>query len=407
MQPESLRIAFATPQYVTEERFDGGLAHYVYRVARALAGLGHDIHVITASEADDARIEHDGVTVHRVRASRIWPQIDRLTCHRFTSTSYQLDLSVQVYRKLKQLNRKPFDLVQVPSASYCGLVSTALLRVPHVLRASSYRPVCDSLNGVTRRIDSRSIVQLERLQYRITPHVYAPSHTLQRTLAEDAKVEGVRVIRTPIYLETGKWDASIYDDNLKDKKYLLFFGRFSQLKGFHILAQAVPRLLEIYPDAHVAFVGRDMKSPFAASMANYARTLCVKAAERVTFIEALPHSQLYPVIANAHLVVLPSLMENFPNSCLEAMALGRPVIGTRGASFEELITDEETGFLVAPNEVGILSDRIISAWSHPSLTEIGEAARLKSLEFAPERTVTQLLNYYREVLSSVNSSAPH
>lgn len=405
MQPESLRIAFATPQYVTEERFDGGLAHYIHRVARALAGLGHDVHVITASEADGDKIEHEGVTVHRVKASRIWLQLSRLTRDRFASTAYQLDLSVQVYRKLRQLNAKPFDLVQVPSASFCGLVSTALLRVPHVLRASSYRPLCDSLNGVVRKLDSRAIVRLERLQYRLTPNVFAPSRTLQRTLFEEAKVDGVRVIRTPIYLETCKWDESIYDKYLKDKKYLLYFGRFSLLKGFHTLAQSVPDFLDAYPDAHVAFVGRDMKSPLAASMADYARKLCVKAAERVTFIEALPHSQLYPVIANAHLVVLPSLMENLPNSCLEAMALGKPVVGTRGASFEELITDEETGFLAAPNEVESLSDKIISAWSHPRLSEIGAAARAKSLEFAPDKTVTQLLDYYREVLRSANSSA--
>lgn len=398
MPTASLRIAFATPQYVTEERFDGGLAHYVHRVARALAGLGHDIHVITASEADDARIEHEGVTVHRVRASRLWPQIDRLTRHRFTSTTYQLDLSVQVYRKLKQLNAKPFDLVQVPNASFCGLVSTALLRVPHVVRASSYRPLSDSLNGMGRKLDSRAIAGLERLQYRLTSNIFAPSQTLQRTLFEDAKMDGVRVIRTPIYLETCKWDTSIYDYYLKDKKYLLFFGRFNLLKGFHILAQAVPRLLEKYADAHVAFVGRDMKSPLAASMADYARTFCVKAAERVTFIEALPHSQLYPVIANAHLVVLPSLMENFPNSCLEAMALGRPVIGTLGASFDELITDEDTGFLVVSNDANALAEKIVYAWTHARLREIGQAARQKMLEFAPEKAVESLLTYYREIL---------
>ena len=59
-----------------------------------------------------------------------------------------------------------------------------------------------------------------------------------------------------------------------------------------------------------------------------------------------------------------------------------------------------TGFLVAPNEIEALSDRMI-VWDHPGLHEIGEAARLKSQEFAPERTVTQLLSYCREVLKSL------
>src|ERR1051326_7456438 len=45
-------------------------------------------------------------------------------------------------------------------------------------------------------------------------------------------------------------------------------------------------------------------------------------------------------------VVLPSLIDNLPNSCLEAMGLGRVVIGTKGTSFEELITDEANGFLI-------------------------------------------------------------
>lgn len=400
MQPEFLRIAFATPKYITEERFDGGLAQYIHRVSRALAALGHDVHVITASKVDDAIIEHDGVTVHRVRTSRLWPQINRLTRYTVTSSIHQLDLSIQFYRKLKQLSDKPFDLVQVPNYSFCGLVSTALLRVPHVLRASSYRPHYDSFEDLDQKIDYRVVWGLERLQYRFTRHIFCPSQTLQQTLSEHARLDRVRVIRTPIYMETSNWDASIYDHHLKGKRYLLFFGRLEMRKGFHVLAQAVPRLLEKYPDAHVAFVGRDTKSALAASMADYARTLCAAAPERVTFIERLPHSQLYPIIANAHLVVLPSLMDNLPNACLEAMALGRPVIGTYGASFEELITDEETGFLVAMNEVEALRDRIISAWSHPRRREIGEAARLKSLEFAPERTVTQLVNYYREVLSA-------
>ncbi len=407
MQPEFLKIAFATPKYVTEDRFDGGLAQYVHRVARALAVLGHEVHVITASEIDDAIIKHHGVTVHRVRSGRIWKQINRLTRYTVPSTMYQFDLSVQFYRKLKQLSEKPFDLVQVPNFSFCGLVSTVMLRVPHVLRASSFRPLYDYHDGATHKIDSQVVGRMERLQYRLTRHIFCPSQTLRQTLHDQARVDRVRVIPTPIYLENNNWDESIYERHLKGRQYLLFFGRFELRKGFHLLAQALPRLLETFPDAHVALVGRDTKSNLAASMADYARTLCGAAAERVTFIDRLPHNQLYPIIANAHLVVLPSLVDNMPNACLEAMALGRPIIGTIGASFDELITDEENGFLVPANDLEALSDKMISAWNHPQLHEIGEAARRKSLDFTPDRTVTELVNYYREVLKSVSSSTPH
>src|ERR1044072_9314623 len=136
MQPEFLKIAFATPKYVTEDRFDGCLAQYIHRVARALAVMGHDVHVITASEIDDAIIQHHGITVHRVTSGRIWKQINRLTRYTVPSTMYQFDLSVQFYRKLKQLSEKPFDLVQVPNFSFCGLVSTVLDRKSTRLNSS-------------------------------------------------------------------------------------------------------------------------------------------------------------------------------------------------------------------------------------------------------------------------------
>jgi glycosyltransferase involved in cell wall biosynthesis len=406
-QPRPLRIAFATPIYVTEKRFDGGLAHYIHRVARAFAGLGHDVHVITVSEIDEAEFEHEGVTVHRVMVSKAWPLINRLTRYRLTTTTYQLDLSVQVYRKLKQLNARPFDLVQVPNSSYCGLVSKVFLKVPHVLRASSYLPLYNDLSGVTRKLDSRTVERLEALQFRLCENIFCPSHTLQRTLAGHAKLDRVRVIRTPFYEETSEWDHSVYDRDLKGKKYLLYFGRFDLLKGFHILAQALPGLLQQHGDAHVVLVGRDMKSALAPSMAEYARELSQSFAERLHVLDRLPHSQLYPIIAGAHLVALPSLMENFPNACLEAMALGKPVIGTIGASFEEIISDEETGFLVARNNPDELAEKFIYAWTHPRLGEIGAAARQKMQELAPDKALEKLLAYYHEILAAAEARSPH
>lgn len=399
MRLEPLRIAFATPEYVTEEYFDGGLANYIHRVAKALAGMGHDIHVLTLSEIDEAEFEHEGVTVHRITSSKPWSRLARLTPYRLPSSILFLDLSVKVHRKLKLLNsQKPLQLVQFPNYSCCGLFSTLLLRVPHVLRASSYQPALNEAVGVRRTLDSRVVKRLEGLQFRLSPHIFAPSYTLQLMLAREARLPNVRVISSPFYVETRDWETSVHDQFLEGKKYLLFFGRFQLHKGIHTLAQALPRIFEQYPDAYAALIGRDMKSSLALSMADYARAQCKSFAERLVVLENLPHRQLYPLIAGAHLVVLPSLIENLPNACLEAMGLGKVVIGTVGTSFDELISDGATGFLVSPNNPEALAEKIISAWIHPKLGEIGAAAQKKIMEFSPERTIETLLTYYREIL---------
>src|SRR6266571_54876 len=259
MPPNKLRIAFATPEYVTENHFDGGLANYLGRVSRILANLGHDVHVVTLSPIDETEFEHEGVMVHRVMLKFGWELLNRVTRYGLPTTMHWLNLSTQVYRKLKQLNRQtPFHLIQYPNYSFCGLFSVLFLRVSHVLRASSYQPAWNDAAGVKRNLDSRMVERLEGLQFRVSRNVYAPSYSLQQMLAKKARLPQVRVIRTPFYLETRDWDSSVYDQFLKGKRYLLYFGRFQLHKGFHTLAQALLRFLEQYPDAYTALIGRDM-----------------------------------------------------------------------------------------------------------------------------------------------------
>ena len=150
---------------------------------------------------------------------------------------------------------------------------------------------------------------------------------------------------------------------------------------------------------YAVLVGRDMETPLGSSMAAYARAHCRQFADRLILLENLRHDQLYPVIDRSHLVVLPSLIDNLPNSCLEAMGLGKVVIGTKGTSFDELITDGVNGLLVDPNDSEALAEKLIAAWVDPKLNQMSAAAKQRMDEFAPEKTVASLLIYYSELLN--------
>lgn len=388
-----MRIAFATPEFVTENHFDGGLANYLNRLSKKLADLGHDVHIVTLSTQNDDEFVHEGVMVHRVMLKPGWNTLNRLTRYSLATTLHWLNFSTQTYRKLKQLHRRqPFDLIQYPNYSSCGLFSIPLLRTNHVVRASS-QPGWNA--SVKRNLDSTLTEHLETLQCKLTRNVHAPSHAIQKMLARDT-----RLIRTPFYVETHDWDTSVYDQFLKDKSYVLYFGRFQLRKGFHTLAHALPRFLKQYPDAHVALVGRDMETSLASSMAAFARAQCNGFGERLIIVENLPHRSLYPIINEARLVVLPSLMDNFPNACLEAMGLGKVVIGTTGTTLDELISDGVSGFLVQPDNPHALADKMIAAWTDQRLAEMAAAAKEQVQQFAPEKTVPSLLSYYSEVIGS-------
>jgi glycosyltransferase involved in cell wall biosynthesis len=282
-----LRIAFATPEFVTEHHFDGGLANYIDRVSRTLADLGHQVHVVTLSqEVEESTFEYKGVMVHRLTLKRSWQTLNRLTRYTFPTTLHWLNFSAQVFRKLRQLHRqKPFHLIQYPNYSSCGVFSIPVLRTAHVVRASSYDPAISNLSGHKRNLDLKIAEGLQSVQYRISRNVHAPSLAMQTILSTKVGVRHARVIRSPFYIETRDWDNSIYDRFLKDKKYVLYFGRFQMHKGFHTLVRALPRFLEQCRDAYAVLVGRDVETQLGSSMAAFARAHCRQFSDRLILLE--------------------------------------------------------------------------------------------------------------------------
>lgn len=396
-----MRIAFLTPEFVTERYYSGGLANYIYRMSRALVVRGHEVHVITLSEQDRAEFAYEGIHIHRIMSNaKALARLNALTFSKMRSTMKLLALSCQFYGRLKELHRRSrLDIVQYANYNSCGLLSSMLLRIPAMLRISTYGPVWHDRVGARRTADLKGVEWLERLQLFCSRNIYAPSYTLKDMVESQTGVRGIAVLRTPFFPEADVRDTALYDAMLQGKDYILFFGRFQLHKGFHILVQALPSFFKECPDAWAVMVGLDIETPLAPSMRDYARSLCADHARRLIFIGQSPHAQLYPVIQGARLVVLPSLVDNLPNACLEAMALGRPVVGTRGASFEEMITDGESGFLVPPGDSGALAAKLCEAWVHPRREEIGRAAEAAVRAFAPEETVKAFLYYAQDIIN--------
>jgi glycosyltransferase involved in cell wall biosynthesis len=393
-----MRIGFLTPEYVTEAYFSGGLAQSIHRTAVALQDRGHEPHVFTLSDRDED-VEKDGIPVHRIAGGRLARFLTRASAGHLCESAEWIDFSVRAWRRLARLHRRSrFDVLQVPNYSACGLVSSVLLPIPFTVRLSTYGPEWNDRAGIPRTADRAASEWLERLQIRFARHVYAPSRRVQELAREGGGRSDVERIPTPFFLEKCELDESLYENRFAGKSYLLFVGRYQLHKGFHVLADALDEVFEAIPDLHAAFVGMDLPSSLDSSMRHYAEKASPRHRDRLIFVGQTPHEQLYPVITGSRLVVLPSLVDNLPNACLEAMALGKPVIGTSGASFEELLTDGISGFLVPPGDPRALADRIIAVWDRPDLDSIGEAARRRAGELAPDRTIPLLEEHFRLVV---------
>jgi glycosyltransferase involved in cell wall biosynthesis len=87
------------------------------------------------------------------------------------------------------------------------------------------------------------------------------------------------------------------------------------------------------------------------------------------------------LLAGSDALVLSSRSEGLPLSVLEAMAIGLPVVASAVGGIPELVTDGETGFLVAPGDPDALADRLSRLIADPELRRrMGDAGRLRVRE---------------------------
>ncbi len=395
-----MNIAFLTPEYVSESSsFDGGLANYLFRVAQCMIHRGHKVEIFTRSHINET-ISHYGVTVHRVKINGYFLSfIDLLTLRRFKRSIHILSLSFSLRKKLlERHNKEKFDIIQTSSFMSCGLFLTFFRPAAILSRVSSYEPLWRKFYLQRLTLDQRLLEWLEKLTLKRSNGVYSPSELLSRNLEKKMNLK-VEVLRPPLFKYTIKFNDKIFAENLSDKKYFLFFGTIGILKGGEVLAQVLPKILAQYPKMFFVFAGKDAFSLRGFSMfQNIIQQAGIYKKQIINF-GVLRHSQLFPIIEHSQAVVLPSLIDNLPNTMLEAMSLGKIVIGTLGTSFDEIIEDGKSGIIVKPNNPLDLYRAMERVWnmSEIELGNIGNAA-LKRVNkvLSPEITCKKLEQYFQE-----------
>jgi glycosyltransferase involved in cell wall biosynthesis len=397
-----IRIAFVTPEYVTERNYSGGLANYVHRLSLSLVRMGHRPLVVVSSDRDESFVR-DGVEIHRVRVTALGPWmgiLNRLTLGRYYSVLYLLRRSLRLCACVKEIHRRePVSVVQYPHLGGVGIFRPR--RIPSVVRLSSYTPLW-KLFGEYDAMEPSVLRGQERLEdwgLRRADAVFGPCKAVAAVVEKDIG-RPVAVIETPFLMDTPDVDGTVYRELLRDKDYLLFVGRFSPAKGFITIADAIPALFEKFPRLFLAVVGREQGGYKGAPAMEYLWEKAGRYRGRILSLGDMRHELLYPIMANARAVVIPSLVENFPNVCLEAMAHRRVVIGTRGTAFEQLLEDGASGLLCEPGDPASLVEAVEKALrlSDGEREKMGERAAERIRALRPEIVVEQLLSFYRDVM---------
>jgi glycosyltransferase involved in cell wall biosynthesis len=158
---------------------------------------------------------------------------------------------------------------------------------------------------------------------------------------------------------------------------LLTVGRFVRKKGFEYLIDAVGHLAPRWPALRLVIAGGgDLEAELRARV--HERGL----AARVSFPGVLAQSAVAAYLAGADIAVMPSVrddagnVDGLPNTVMEALASGTPLVATRVGGIPSVIEHERTGWLVAERDAGALEVALDRLLADPEArTALGAAAR--------------------------------
>jgi glycosyltransferase involved in cell wall biosynthesis len=165
---------------------------------------------------------------------------------------------------------------------------------------------------------------------------------------------------------------------------LVQVGRITRSKGQWRVVEALGRLRSRGIQARVCFVGSTVEADADSVLMTRARHLGI--ADSIRF--AREQSNPFPFVAAADVGITASDREAFGRSTLEYLLLGKPVIGVGTAGTRELVVDGECGYLVDPDDIEALADRIaryaaddaILAAHSAAATRRGEEVAREALE---------------------------
>ena len=136
------------------------------------------------------------------------------------------------------------------------------------------------------------------------------------------------------------------------RRMVLYCGRIEREKGVMDLIAAFSAIASRAPDLSLALLGE------GKAMAE-AKELAAPLGDRIVFLGARPLAEVPQWMAASTLVTLPSHAEGSPNVIREALACGRPVVGTSVGGIPELLCSPDLGAMVPARDPAALGEALL------------------------------------------------
>jgi len=394
-----MRICLISYEYPPDTGI-GGNGTYVYNTAQAFSERGIFIEVITASQVTYGTIvANEFLTVTKIKC---------------TNTAEFIKLSPIAALERHRVN--PFDLIEVPEYGAEGLfIKDKIPNVPLVVKLHTPKFLIKKLNDfyfdnfflrkikIKLGLGYKKENDVEFIAIQKADFITSPSLSLKKIIAEQWNIPSEKIIHTPNLFKPNQSFLNISSKERVNK--VLFIGRLETRKGVLNLAKAIPQVVTKFPDIKFIFLGKDRKGPKREkSMKKVIQMELGAASANVAFYDHVPLTEIQEFYADSSICVFPSLWENFPNVCLEAMSAANGIIASKNGGMNDMLTDIDGGILIDPHDSKAIANAIIEMVDNKKFRiEAGLRCREKIIQYYGYQLIDQLIKLYQTfTIKSIN-----
>ncbi len=350
-------------------------------LVRALAAIDDlDVHVVTLeSRRETAVVEsHDGAVVHRLPASH-WPQIADVLGGpgRHRLTDYVLALQPNILHSHETHGLMLGDL-PIPHVFTLHGFDTENLRAD----AARFVALRSRLWGMVERCG----LARQRHIISISPYV--------RSMIEPLTAATIHDIDNPV-------DQRFFAVNpAPEGRRVLCVGWLNERKNTLGAIDAFAQAVACGAEGTLVIAGEAKESAYHQKVLDTVARH--KLANRVEMLGHIDHGRLMEELSKATVFLLPSRQENSPMAIAEAMAASLPVIASNRCGMPYMVAENETGFLIDPEDTEQIAERLTRLLPNPAVArQMGQAGRrVAERRFAPRIVAEQTRVVYREIINS-------
>lgn len=366
----------------------GGVTSSVFRLSSQLSIFGEEIHIITSRPRvfDDKPYNYP-FDITQIPMNSTYP-----------SFKYGLELLFKSFFLIRKENsKKQFDIIH----GHSGEPSVAA--IPNLCKTFLKNTCIHTLYCPIRPDDRYAKYAFRDLDFIIAITENVKNSILQFGVPE----EKIAVI--PPAIDTDKFNPNVPGQETREKyglsksdNSLLFVGNLSKTKGIDILLDSMKIIKKDFPDIklfmtlempHEKFSER--KEEIKKKIENYDLSNNV--------VEFGIIDNMNKLIAASDILVAPFLdtfgPSDYPIPVLEAMSCAKPVVSTKIGGLPEIVFDDETGYLVNPNNADELADALKKLLNDRNLqTNIGRnASELINKNFSMKNVAKKTVKIYEAV----------